>query len=397
METFQVRQKEKLNLLLSQVQRQGERDEFVYGVTNRLGRSFFKRINDFFIDHSGVPAKEKAYFYESLGTMLQAGIPINRALKILASKTENQRLKRVVSTIAFELERGKQLSAALDRFADIFPDHERGVIQSAEATGNLEHVAFKIADNLERSGELAMRLKAAFMYPVAVSIVLAVSFTILLVSVVPRIKEIFSQSSVALPLPTQILLNASAFLVGAWWLILIILIFGAIGFHVYINSEEGRFIWDFKKLRLPVVGPLLRKIFVLRFLTTFGLLVESGLPIDRALSFVAASIGNEVYRVKTYEAIAYVQEGQKLSASLARAPFLFPESVVNMISVGEHAASLGDISQKIGAQFQREIDYTLRNMTTVLGPILILAIGVAVVFFALAVLSPIFSLTQAIQ
>jgi type IV pilus assembly protein PilC len=112
---------------------------------------------------------------------------------------------------------------------------------------------------------------------------------------------------------------------------------------------------------------------------------------------VAGAIGNEVYRVKTYEALGLVSEGKKLSQALSTAPFLFPDTVTNIIAVGEHSATLGDLSQKIGAHYHREIDFTLKNMTTVLGPVLILVIGVTVAFFALSVLSPIFSLTQAVS
>lgn len=395
--SFDDQRREKLDLLLSKVQTEENRDMFIYGVTSRIGRPLLQRVNDFFIDHGRVPSKERAYFYELLGTMLQAGIPINRALKILITKTENARMRRIIATVAYELEHGKPLSQALDRFSDIFPDYERGILQSAEAVGNLEPILFKIADNLNRQSDISMKLKSAFIYPIMVLIALAIGFTVLLVVVVPKIESIFKESSISLPLPTRVLLSASSVLTGFWWLFVIVIIFAIVFFHLYVNSDEGRFVWDFKKLRIPFVGALLRKTCILRFTDLLGLLVEGGLPINKALEYVANSIGNEVYRVKTYEAIGYIQEGQKLSVALSRAPFLFPESVVNMLAVGEHAASIGDVSQKIGAQYRREIDFTLQNLTTVLGPALILVIGVTVAFFALAVLSPIFSLTQAVQ
>lgn len=389
--------RDKLNLLLSKIQKEQEQDEFIYGMTNRTKRPLVKRINDFLIDHSRIPTKEKTYFFELLATMLQAGIPINKALKILVAKTENQRLRRIISTLSYELETGRTFSQTLDRFPEIFEEQERGVIQSAEAIGNLEQMLFKIAGNLNRHNELVMKLKSAFVYPITVMIALMVGVTVLLVFVVPRIKEIFAESSIKLPFTTQVLLGSSSFLTKSWWIIVVLMILAIIFFHIYVNSEEGKFIWDFKKLRIPVIGSLLRKIFVLRFLDTFGLLIDSGLPINKALQFTANSIGNDIYRLKIFEAIGYVQEGQKLSSSLATAPFLFPESVVNMIAVGEQAASIGEVSQKVGAQYQREIDFSLRNMTTVLGPTLILVIGIAVAFFALAVLSPIFSLTQIVK
>lgn len=385
---------QKLDELLSKVQGETAREEFIYGITNRAKRSFFQKASDFLIDKSRVPLKEKAYFFELLGTMIRAGIPLNRALKILTARTEHARLRRIIATLSYELEHGYSLSQTLEKFPDVFLETERGVIKSAETIGHLEHALFKIADSLNRQNDIIARLRGALIYPIAVLVSLVVGAVIMLTFVAPRMKEIFAQNSLKLPLPTQILLTSGEFLGENWWLVLIIFIAAGIAFHIYTHSEEGHFAWDFKKLRLPFIGSILRKIYIMRFVDTLGLLVESGLPINTALKFTADAIGNEVYRVKTYDALAAVSEGRKLSSALNEAPFLFPETVTNMIAVGEHAASLGDISQKIGGHFEKEIDYTLKNMTTVLGPALILLIGMTVAFFALAVLTPIFSLTQ---
>lgn len=386
----------KLDLLLSKVQKESHSDEYIYGVTSSKGRSFIKRINDFLIDHSSIATRDKEYFFELLATMLRAGIPMNRSLKILASRTGSPRLKRIVSTISYELEHGRSLSQALDRFPEVFAESERGVIKSAEAVGHLEEMLFKVATTLNRHNELRARLIGALIYPSAVLVSLVAGIAAMLIFVVPKIQGIFAESSLTLPLPTRILLIMSLFLTKAWWLLLIIILFAIIGFHVYVSSDEGRFAWDFRKLRLPFIGELLRKIYVMRFVDLLGLLIESGLPINKALEFVAGSVGNEIYRLKTYEALGRVQQGEKLSAMCASAPFLFPESVTNILAVGEYSASLGEISQKIGGYFEREINHTLKTMTTVLGPLLILVLGLLVAFFALAILSPIFSLTESV-
>ena len=386
-----------LDALLSKVQKEVARDEFVYGVTNRAKRSFIDRINDFLIDHSAVPVSEKAYFFELLGTMLHSGIPLSRALKILTGKTENQHLRRIIATISNEIEHGRTLSQALDRFPEVFDESERGVVRSSEAAGTMEPILFKVAANLERRNDLGARLTGAMIYPIAVLVALFIGISVMVVFVVPQLEGIFKQSSITLPLPTRILLGASVILSQSWWLIAIVALFIIAAFHIYTNSEEGRFSWDFRKLHIPFVGSIIRKIIVLRFIDTLGILIESGLPINQVLEYVAGAVGNEVYRIKTYEALSDIQEGKKLSSSLAKAPFLFPETVTNMVAVGEQTASLGELAQKIGSHYEREIDYTLKNLTTVLGPLLIVVIGGTVAFFALAVLSPIFSLTQAVQ
>lgn len=381
---------------LSQLQTQDEQDEFIYGVTNRAGRSPREKIKDFFIDHSTVSRKEKAYFFELAATMLRAGIAIQRAMILLQSKTESQRLRRIIATIRYDLEHGRSFAQTLDRFPDIFDESQRGIIRSAEAVGNLEHVLFKIAANLIRHDALVSRLQSALMYPVAVMIALAVSVSVILTVVVPRMQSIFSGNDLTLPLATRILLGVSLWFLQYFWILGVVALFAVIGFHIYMSSDEGRFSWDFHKLTWPLFGRLARKVLVLRFVENLGLLLESGLPINTTLEYVARSMGNEVYRLKTFDALGAVVSGQSLSSSLAASPFLFPATVVNMLAIGEKSASVGEVSLKIGEYYQREIDATLSNMTTILGPLLVLVIGAAVAFFALAILSPIFSLTQVV-
>ncbi|PJC36637.1 hypothetical protein CO046_04445 [Candidatus Peregrinibacteria bacterium CG_4_9_14_0_2_um_filter_53_11] len=387
---------DELQKLLGKVQEAAVDEVFIYGVTSRTGRTLRQRIDDFLIDRSSVPIAEKAYFFQLLATMIHAGIPLLRSLKILLVKTENRRLKRIIATLGHDIEHGASFSDALNRFPEIFSDSQRGVLRSAEATGSLEQTLYKIADNLERQQGLQSKLTAALLYPVTVFIALIVSVGIILTFVVPRMQELFNENTIEMPPITRFFLTISLWLTTNWWLFLILTIFAVIGFHFYVSSPEGRFSWDFHKLRIPFVGKLLRTIYVLRFVESLGLLIESGLPINRALEYVSQSIGNEVYKVKTYEALANVQTGSPLSATLATAPFLFPETVTNMLAVAEQSASLGDISIKVGRHYQHEVDDTLKRMTTLLGPILILVIGSAVAFFAIAILSPIFSLTTSI-
>ncbi|PIQ77818.1 hypothetical protein COV82_02585 [Candidatus Peregrinibacteria bacterium CG11_big_fil_rev_8_21_14_0_20_46_8] len=386
----------KLQALLEKVQREKDEDIYIYGITNTQERSFLQKIDDFLIDHSTVKATEKAQFFGLLSTMLGSGISINKSLKLLRTKTTHPRLRRIIATLSYELEHGRTLSQSMERFADVFTESERGSLKSAEATGNLEPILHKNATALERRTALSMKIKSALIYPVAVIVTLIAGIATMLVWVVPRIKEIFSQSDLPLPFSTKILLSMSEWTISYWWVALLLIFLGISAFLVYTNAEEGKFSWDFMKLRIPVVGTILRKVYVLRFVDTLGVLIDSGVSITNALELTAEAIGNEIYRVKTYESLARVQEGVQLSSTLMEAPFLFPATVANMIAIAEQSASIGDISRKISEHYDREIGYTLRNMTTTLGPVMILITGIGVGLFALAVLSPIFSLTQTI-
>lgn len=387
---------DKLNLLLKQVQNDTVAETFIYGVTVRSSRSLTDKINDYLIDHSSISLREKSYFFELLSTMIKSGISLVKSLAILETKTDHKRMKRIIATIKYDVEHGKAFSQSLEVFSDVFNESICGVVRSAEATGSLDHALAKIATNLSSQDELRSQILGALVYPMAVMAALLISMGVIVTFVIPKLKSMFEENNLQMPPTTRFFLNAGEWVSNHWWLLAILALFVIAAFHAYTHSDEGRFSWHFQKLRFPFTGKLLRSIYVLRFVDTLGLLIESGLPINKALEFVANSLGNEVYKVKTYEALANVQSGEPLSKTLIASPFLFPETVSNMIAVAEQSANIGEISLKVGAHYQHEINNTLKNMTTLLGPLVILVIGAAVAFFAIAVLSPIFSLTSSI-
>jgi len=185
--------------------------------------------------------------------------------------------------------------------------------------------------------------------------------------------------------------------VDFWWLILIVL-FGAFGvFKMYVSTSYGAVKWDYMKLRIPVIGGLLRRLYVLRFVNMLGLLVESGLPVIRSLKIIGGALSSRLYKLKTQEVINVVKDGGKISDSLADSEYLFAPEVAQMIRVGEKSASLGKISVKISSQYQREIDNSLKKISSVFEPIMILFVGLFVGLLALAVMAPIFNLSTLIQ
>jgi type II secretory pathway component PulF len=196
------------------------------------------------------------------------------------------------------------------------------------------------------------------------------------------------------PLMTKILIAISSVMSNYWWVILAVLMIGYFMFNIYINSEEGKYKWDIFKLNLPVIGELLRKVYVLRFVSTLGILIESGLPVIKALEIVAQSLSSELYSLKTWEVIARVKNGEKISTSLMDSSFLFPETITQMLSVGEQTASMGKISQKVAEHYDREIDHSIKRLTSLFEPIMIVMVGATVAILALAVLSPIFQLSS---
>lgn len=400
--SYQVEGEEYGKVILDGLKRERKVDveDVVYGVYNNAEKSLSVRVNDFLIDHSSIKLKDKSYFFHMLAVMVDAGIPVVQAVKSLAKRTKNLHFRRVLNTIAYFSEKGTTLSDAMSRFEDVFDEAEIGIVQSGEATGRLNTMLFKLSKQLDKRHDLYLKLWGAAAYPMAVMAVLVLVTVGMLVWVFPTLLNLLTEgglSSSELPLATRILLVIQNAIVNGWYWIIggVALIYML--FKFYVSSGYGAMKWDFRKLKLPLIGSLMRKVYVLRFVSLLGILMESGLPVIKALSITGNSIPNGVYKVQIKEVIEKVREGEKISVSMRRNEFLFPAEITEMLSVGEASASVAPVAEKIADQYQREIDNSLKKLTSVFEPVMILFVGVTVALLALAIMSPIFSLTTAIS
>ncbi len=375
----------------------GTNNEVIYGIYDGSKRSLFTRINDFFVDHSRVPLQEKAYFFQLLAVTTDSGIPTVQGVKMLAGRTKSERFRRILNTLAYNVTQGKTLSESMARFPDVFGELEVGVVKAGEAAGNLDKMLLKLSEQLSKSNELQIKLVTASIYPLAVLGVLVLASTAMLVWVIPTLVNLLIEGGLAekdFPFATKFLIVVSRVFAGYWWAILFGLVIAFLLFKVMIGTENGRFKWDLFKLKMPVLGTLLKRVLVMRFVSMLGILVEAGLPLVQALTIVATSLNSELYRLKVFEVIARVQQGEKISASLMDTPFLFPETIVQMLAVGEQSASIGLIAGKIAKQYDLEIDNALKRLTSLFEPIMIVFVGLTVAVLALAILTPIFRLSQ---
>jgi type IV pilus assembly protein PilC len=253
---------------------------------------------------------------------------------------------------------------------------------------------------LEKSHALQTKVITASVYPIAVLLVLVVVSAGMLMFVLPSLIGMLKEGGLKdadFPWATKVLIAVSAVLTGYWWAVLIGGFIFYMLFRVYVTSDSGRFRWDLFKLTAPVIGSLNRRVLVLRFVSTLGILMEAGLPVINALTIIATSLNSEIYRLKVWELISKVQQGEKVSAGLADSPFLFPETVTQMLSVAEQSASMASISQKIADHYDMEIDNSLKRLTALFEPLMIVMVGVVVALLALAILTPIFKLTSLVN
>ena len=371
-----------------------EKKDIVYGVYDNSEEPLSTRFNDFLIDSKSVSLKEKSYFFHLLAVMLDAGMSILDALKTLAKRFENERLRRVINTLAHNVEKGKTLSDAMENFPEIFEDSEIGIVKSGESVGHLDRMLFKLSDQLERSYGMKLKLRSALVYPVTVIIALIISGGVIVLFVLPKLLTFFAESGTDLPFLTRSLLAISNFISSYWIVVLLGCIGALIAFNAYRSSVYGRFKLDYLKLKFPVVGELYRHSEIVRFISLLGILIDSGLPITKSLKILSESMKNSLYAEKIADVQVAVERGETISASIEDVPLLFPSTVVQMMAIGEKSATLASVCEKISSQYEKELDHSIKNLMTVLEPLVILLVGILVAVMAYAILGPIFQLSQ---
>ncbi|QQR55398.1 type II secretion system F family protein [Candidatus Peregrinibacteria bacterium] len=341
--------------------------------------------------------QEKSYFFHLLAVMLDAGIPIMKALKVLSKKTDNPRFARIINTLAYDVERGKLLSQSMTKFPDVFKDAEVGIVRSGESIGNLAKLLFKLAKQTQRSHLLYLKVRGALIYPATVMVALLISGAIVVRVVIPRIDQFFTQSNFELPALTHFVLSFGRFVVNFSWLLAIGFVFLGLLLSFYISTESGRRRYDEFLLSAPFFSDVVRKLNVSRFVQILSLLIEAGVPIHEAIRIASGSMTNVLYKDYLLTLKTDVERGEKIAENLAEAPFLFPETVVAMIAVGENSGQIASISEKLASHYEDEVESSLETFTTLLEPIVIVIVGIAVGVLALALLGPIFSLSTLVS
>lgn len=377
-----------------------KKKKIIYGVYDNSKASWFVKLNDFYIDHYPVSLKEKAYFFHLLGVLVDGGVPIEESLGILAGRTKNEHFKRVLDTLGDMVKNGRPISAAMMRFPDIFDEAEVGIIKSGEAIGALDKVLFKLSQQLDRANELKMKIFAASVYPMVVMIVLILVMIGMFAYVLPILMDLLTKTGLQtdeLPFATRTLVFMQNIFAEHLILIVLSIVFAGTLFKVYIASDNGRFWWHYYLLKLPVLGTLIRKVSVLRFVDKFGLLMDSGLAVVKTMHIIATSTKNEIYALHVWRVIGDVEKGTTISNSLAKAPFLFPEDVTAMLAIGEKSGTLAKISGKVSEQYDKEITHSIKRLTSLFEPVVILFVGLFVAIIVLAVMGPIFTLTTSLS
>ncbi|MCH7945032.1 MAG: type II secretion system F family protein [Armatimonadetes bacterium] len=340
--------------------------------------------------------KSLVVFSRQFATMIDAGIPILRCMEILTSQTKDPALKPALESVTSDVKSGMTMHDSMAKHPGVFNNLYVNMIRAAELGGILDVILDRLAGFLEYEADIKAKIKGAMMYPVLVMIFSAVMLFVLFSFVLPKFKAIFDGMDVQLPAVTAALFAMGDFMAANWWVI-IILIFGTIfGIKAYGKTPKGRYQMDFIKLKIPVVGELALKMSIARFCRTFGTLINSGVPMMRGLEITGDTLGNLVLKGAIDDTRAAVREGQRLSDPLA-ASGLFPTMVTHMIDVGEESGRLSEMLVKVGDFYDGEVDATVKGLTSMIEPMLIIFLGVVVGFIAISVMTPIFTLVNNVE
>jgi len=339
----------------------------------------------------GVSAKEMSIFTRQLSTMIDAGLPLVQSLEILASQQDNKTFQKTLTGVRSSVESGSTLANALRQFPKVFDDLYTNMVEAGEAGGILDNVLQRLAVYIEKNVKLKAAVKSAMIYPVAVVSIMMLIVFALMKWVVPVFTKLFLDLGVALPLPTRIVMNISFVVQSFWWLMLLGLVGLIFAVRAYYATPGGRYLIDSMMLRIPLVGILLRKVATARFCRTLGTLLASGVPILDGLTITARTSGNAVIEKALLAVRKAVEEGRTLVEPLKNSG-VFPSMVSQMIGVGEQTGALDAMLSKIADFYEEEVDTAVKDLLTIMEPIILVMIGVIVGGIVISLYLPLFDL-----
>jgi type IV pilus assembly protein PilC len=357
-------------------------------------KNIMAKINEVVAKMNGVKLKEKVTFFTLLSVMINAGVPIIRALYVLSDQSKNPYLKIIIREMAKTMEEGTTFADALGAYPKVFSESEQGMIASGEASGNLNEILKDLAAQTEKSARIVSKVKGAMAYPIAIISIMIVALFIMLTVVVPKLEGLFEQGGTELPQTTQILLNLSEFAQNSWMGILIGAILLVGGFSVARRNDQVKYFMDYALLYMPIFGTLVRKLMISRFSRMLASLMEAGLPIVKALQINANAVGNAVYKRRIEFASQDVAQGIPLGENMTDNEFLFPPMVASMVTVGEQTSNLVEVSMKIADYYEDEVDTAVASLSKLMEPVILVVMGGGVGFIVAAVMQPIMALSD---
>ncbi len=332
-------------------------------------------------------------FTRQLSDLTKAGLPLVRSLEVLVEQTDNDKLKSVIRGMNNDVSGGMAFSDALAKYPKHFSDLYCSMVRSGEVGGYLDTVLDRLADFLEKEADIRSQIRNAMAYPVIMICVAVAVVLILTVYVVPTFVKMFEEQNLALPKITQILVTISETFTSYWYGIIAAICLVVWGYRKYAATPEGRTNIDRFKLQVPILGDMVKKQEIAKFSRTLGTLLGNGVSILKALDVVTDVITNKILSEEVKGLKADISEGERLSTKMKQSE-IFPPVAVNMVAVGEETGQLETTLQRIAETYEVETERALKTMVTLIEPLLIVSMAVVVGFIVMAMILPIFQMSQ---
>ncbi|MBN1902083.1 type II secretion system F family protein [Candidatus Sumerlaeota bacterium] len=338
-----------------------------------------------------VRTRDLAAFNRQLSDLISAGIPLVKSLAIIVNQTSSEQFREVISAISSDVQGGDTLATALSKHPKVFSTLYCAMIRSGETGGFLDDILQRLADFSEQEEEIKSKIKSALYYP-AIMIIAGFSAVVILMTVViPKIVKLFEDLEQTLPLPTQILIWIMNFFGSRWYLIFGGLILLVVFLYKFLHTEEGKALWHRIQLKIPLVGDVMLKRQIAQFARTFGSLLKNGVSILSSLEITKEVLGNKYVQNEIVKISENITQGSGVAAPL-KGSAIFPPVVVNMIAIGEETGRLHEVLLRIANSYEIEVDRSVKTLTALVEPLIILAMGFFVAFLVISMLLPIFNL-----
>lgn len=342
-----------------------------------------------------ISLKDKIIFTKELAIMVKGGLPLIDALNSLEEQAENIEFKKVLEKVTEDVRGGMALSKSFSKHPEVFSELYIAVTISGERSGKLDVTLERLADQLQKDYDLITEVKSAITYPIVIVCALIGVVILMLVFVIPKMKTIFDEMGAVLPLPTRVLLGISAFAVNYWYIVIIILVGIVLLTKFWAKTAKGGLFLDKMKVKVPIFGTLVRKIYLARFTRTTATLVSSGLPMLEIIETIKTVVGNKYYLPSFNQISKDVESGIPLSGAMMKHK-IFPIMVAQMISVGEKTGKIDEILIQLATFYDKEVEASTSSLASLIEPILIIVIGIGMGLAIIAVIMPIYSLVNVI-
>ena len=359
-------------------------------------------INRWLAAKGSLKLKDKIMFFRMFSSMINAGLSIIKIFDILKDQVSSLKLKIIIESIMKDMKKGRTLSEAFAVFSDDFSEAEIGVVKSGESSGKLNEALTDISVQLEKSASITKKVKGAMLYPVIIFIILVGVIMAVMVFVIPNIKDMFESFDKELPVATQFLIDFSDFMIAKSGPLDLMNVFNILGGMILLffiinflkKTPDGKYYWDYFILSLPLFGSLNKKIVLSKMCRGISTLTGSGIPIVRSLMICADMVGNDIYKKRILIIAEDVKIGLTIGDNIKGDLKFFPPILSSMIAIGEQTAQLDSVSLKIAEFFEEEVDTSIKNLTTLLEPIIIVVVGLSVGGLVVAIMFPILSLSD---